>query len=396
MNIDKIRDQFEATQKWIYMDVANQSIISKSIRNAIDEYTDDIQKNGGTTEDQWFGKIEEARKKFAKLINANLDEIAFTKNTSEGLNIIANAFPWEKGDNVVLCGDIEHPNNIYVWYNLQRLGVEVRFISSRKGFVTPEDFIENVDKNTRMISVSSVSFVPGQRIDLKRLAHFCRDNNIFLLVDASQSCGILDINIKELPIDAIVVPTYKGLLGLYGMGFLFCREDWIQNLHPVYLARYSIGSGKNSHESAIEGPEYQLHQSAKRFEIGHYNIVGIFAVDSSLEFLLSKGVKNIEQHVLQLSRRFTKGLENLDMIVSSGRDDDNLSNIVTIGEWGKGDHYNTDDPKIAKLFDYLKSKKVKLSLRRGLIRFSLHLYNTPGEVDHILNLIDLKASTFGN
>ncbi len=390
LNVNEIREQFLATREWVYMDVAAQSIIVSPVRIAINKYIDEIQNNGWAIENQWFEKIESTRKKFADLVGAKSNEITYTKNTSEGLNIIANAFPWRKGDNVVLCQDIEHPNNIYTWYNLQRLGVEIRRVPSKKGFVTPEDYMQSIDKNTRMISVSSISFAPGQRISLNRLARLCKENNIFLLVDASQSCGIFAINVKEIPVDAIVAPTYKGLLGLQGMGFLYCCEDWFEYLHPVYLAKCSIETELNNHEDAMNGLQYKLHQSGRRFEIGHYNIIGIFAVEASMEYLLSIGIKNIESHVLQLSKALTKGLEDVGVEVSSGKSNEDISSIVTIGKWGEGEHYKTSDPKIAELYDYLISQRVKLSIRKGLIRFSLHLYNTLEEINQVLNLIELK------
>jgi len=385
-----IQSQFKAAQKWTYMDISNQSIISNATREAINKYIDDVQYNGESSTNQWFNELESVREKFATLINATPEEIAFTKNVSEGLNIIANAFPWKKGDNVIICKDIEHPNNIYVWYNLEKLGVEVRFVQSNNGVVSLEHFQKKVDQNTRMISISSVSFVPGIRTNLKQLSKFCCKNNIFLLVDAVQSCGIFDLNVKDIPVDAIVTSTAKGLLGLFGFGFLYCKKKWIDKLHPVYLARHSVNLSFSQHQETVGGSDFKLYDTAKRFEIGDINIAGAFAIDASLDLLLSVGVKNIEQHVLKLSGRLTNELQKMGFKISSGKTAENMSNIVTVGEWGSDEHFMTEDPKLTELHYYLLENKIRTSLRRGLVRFSFHLYNTVKEVDDVLNLIEMK------
>jgi cysteine desulfurase / selenocysteine lyase len=391
MLINEVRQYFPAVSKWIYMDVAARGISSLLVRKAADKYLDDVDQNGGT-KNLWFQELENTRSKFSRLINCSPNEVSYTKNVSEGINIIANAFPWKKGDNVVICPDVEHPNNVYVWLNLQRLGVEVRLVPSIDGQISPDLFANYIDKNTRLISVSSVSFVPGQRIDLKGFSRLCRENDIFLMVDAAQSCGILDINVNECEIDALTCSTHKGILGHYGMGFLYCNHKWIKRLQPVYVARYSIDLD-NKEEEAIGDLNFNLYNSGQRFEIGNYNYLGIFTAGTALDLLLSVGTRQIEEHVLSLSGELTSKLLSMGYYVSSVSDEKSLSHIVTVGKWGQGDHYTTNDRDLSEMYDYLTAHNVKTSLRRGLIRFSLHCYNDLAEINKVLNLMDMKRKS---
>ena len=119
----KARAEFPALERWIYMDVAARGVLSRQVRAALDAHLDDRMLNGATDKEQFFALVERARGRFAQLIGADADEIAYTKNISEGLNIVAAAIDWKKGDNVVLCAELEHPNNVYAWLNLRRHGV---------------------------------------------------------------------------------------------------------------------------------------------------------------------------------------------------------------------------------------------------------------------------------
>src|ERR671919_315441 len=135
------RTQFPALERWTYMDVAGRGILSKQVRAALEAHLDDRMLNGATSKEQLFALVERARARFAQLIGAHADEITYTKNISEGLNMIATAIHWHRGENVVLCPELEHPNNVYAWLNLQRYGVEVRMVAPRNGHIPIDGII---------------------------------------------------------------------------------------------------------------------------------------------------------------------------------------------------------------------------------------------------------------
>ncbi|WP_366657451.1 aminotransferase class V-fold PLP-dependent enzyme [Fodinicurvata sp. EGI_FJ10296] len=382
----EFRSLFPVFDRRIYMDIAARAPLSRPVRQAYDAWLDDWQGTGGT-KDQWMAALERTRGKFARLIGAKTSEVAFTKNVSEGLNIIANAIEWRAGDNVVLCPDVEHPNNIYVWLNERRRDVEIRIVKSDHGRVRPEDYFAAIDDRTRLVAISQVSFAPGRTLDPTPIGKFCRERGIFLLVDAAQSAGVMHVDVEAMNIDALAVSSHKAILGPYGMGFLYCRQEWLQRMQPVYLARYSVLVAESDHEEVMGTFSYQLPNDGRRFEVGNYNYSAAIATEAALDMLLEAGSRTIEAHVLNLADTFTKGLEAAGLEVCSGRRDDGLCQMVTVGQWGSGGHYSSDDESLTRLFELLLENGVTLSLRRGLVRFSLHYYNNDDDIQKVLSLV---------
>ena len=386
MNAQEFRSCFPVFDQRTYMDIAARAPLSRPVRAAFDGWLDDWQNTGGT-KDQWMAALDVTRERFARLINASPREISYTKNVSEGLNIIANAIDWRAGDNVVVCTDVEHPNNIYVWLNERRRDVEVRVVRSDGGRITPQDYIDAVDENTRVVAVSHVSFAPGRLLDIAPIGRFCRERGIMLMVDAAQSAGVMHVDVEAMHIDALCVSSHKAILGPYGMGFLYCRHDWLKRLEPLYLARLSVLVAESDHEEVMGSFRYQLPEDGRRFEIGNYNYGAAIATGAALEMLLAASSQAIEDHVLGLSGRMIDGLEALGLEVCSGRRGDGLCHMVTAGRFGAGGHYSSSDERLRTLFETLIAERFVLSLRRGLVRFSLHFYNNENDVDAALAVI---------
>jgi cysteine desulfurase/selenocysteine lyase len=129
--------------------------------------------------------------------------------------MVATGLPWEAGDNVVVCPELEHPNNVYCWLNLRQHGIEVRKVAPRQGYLPVDDMIHRMDGRIRAVTASTVTFAPGFRTDIDRLGQACRERVVFFLVDAAQSCGVLQTDVEASYIDGRAVSTQKGLLGLY-------------------------------------------------------------------------------------------------------------------------------------------------------------------------------------
>ncbi len=378
-----LRADFPALNKWTYMDVAGRGVLSSTTRAAIDAHLDDRMMNGGD-KDRFFALIEGTRARFAQLINAEADEVTYTKNISEGLNMVATGIQWQTGDNVVLCPELEHPNNVYAWLNLQRFGVEVRMVKPRDNAIPVDDMIAKMDARTRCATVSTVTFAPGFRTDIDTLGKACRERGVLFLVDAAQSAGKLHTDVQQSNIDALAVSTQKGLLGLYGMGFLYLRREWADKMHPAYLARFGVDLG-DAHEAAMGDMSFKLATGARRFDLGNYNFAATAAVDASMKQLLAIGTRQIEKHVTQLSHALAQGYLDMGVPVAGGKPGPHLGGIVTIGTMS-ADHYGTSDERFNGLYQHLGDNQVKLSIRRGMLRFSLHAYNNMDDVERVLEL----------
>lgn len=383
-NIAALREAFPGTRNGIYLQTSATSLMPLAAREAMLCYLDGRIDEGGK-EPTMFDAIERIRSQFAQMLGADADEIAIVKSVSEGINLIVTSFPWQRGDNAVLCGDIEHPNSIYALYNMRdRYGVDVRFVPPTADFATPIDTIaQTIDDRTRLVIASSVTYTTGARTDLDALASLCRSRNVFLLIDGAQSIGALDLNTRTTAIDAMTVGASKYLCGPHGIGFLYVRREAADTLQPGSLARYGVDLG-DAHEGDMGGDHYQLMPGARRFELGIYNFAGANAVEASLDLLARVGVPAIEAHVLSLASSLTDGLLALGLPLISGRHDRHFSHFVVVGEV---DPQPTTQKQLQGLMDHLSTQGVKLSMRRGRLRFSFHVYNTQDEVDHVLSMV---------
>ena len=367
------------------MDVAARGLISLPVREAIDAYLD--QRMLGSADKVWmFEEVERTRACFAGMIGAETDEIAFSKNVSDAINAFALSIPWADGDNIVICEALEHPANVFPWYNLKTTaGIKLKVIEPEDGRIPLGRIVGAIDERTRIVTVSSVSFSPGARFPVRELGAYCREKGVYLLVDAAQSTGILDMNVRTLNIDALATSTQKGLLGLYGAGFLYVRRQLAEKLWPRYLSRSGV-TIESSHEAASGNPnQLRLASGARRFDVGNYNFLAAIAVRKSLQDLLKIGIPEVERETRMLARRLAEGLQEAGLPVY-GRDPDPESHIVAIGAALSAEHDTTEDPRALEFHSYLMRNKVRLTIRRGMLRMSLHAYNNQSDVDAVIDM----------
>jgi cysteine desulfurase/selenocysteine lyase len=374
------RSRYTATAHWTYFDVAARGILSLGTRSAIDGYLDQRMADGG--DKAWmFAQVEKARAAFATLVGAQAGEISLTKNVSDGINAFACALPWREGDNVVLCESLEHPANVFPWRNLARhKGIFVMPVSSVDGQIPLEAIIANIDSKTRVVAVSSISFSPGFRFPIKALADYCRARGVLTLVDGAQSIGILDTDVRALGIDALATSTQKGLLALYGMGFLYVRQAVADELEPVYLSRSGVKVDSVHEASSGNFACHELAGGARRFDVGNHNYVGAIAVEHSIRELLAIGTKTIEQHVCGLAAKLAQELAEAGLPVYGGASHPERAHIVAIGENLSDQHDAVSDTQMLALHEHLTAARVRHTIRRGMLRFSLHYYNNEDDV----------------
>jgi selenocysteine lyase/cysteine desulfurase len=365
-----------------YLSVCDSTVLSVSVRAAVDEFLDHVMHWRETRAVREV-RVDGARSKFARLIGTDADDVAIVKNVSEGINAIATAIPWQPGDNVLLCATLEHPNNIIPWTHLRRLGVEMRIVEPTDGGIDTAAMVRAIDARTRVVTCSSVSFAPGLRTDLAAIGRECRSRDVLFLVDAVQSCGILSLDVARDHVDALVTSTAKGLLGLYGCGFLYCRRAWAERLTPAYLSRPAVELPPDRY-SEMAGLEAKVRPNARRFEVGAVDYASCYAVDASLDLLGRVGAARIEAHVLALAQRLRGGMAELGLEIPRRAQGAEASHIVTVGRLGAGGHGVTDNPLLSRLSAELTAQGVVHTIRRGMLRFAFHLFNSDGDVDRVL------------
>jgi len=370
---EQIRNDFPAARESTYLDIGTRNPLSNTVRTAIETFLDEWQSPDPAKE-QWYADAEETREMMAELVNASADEVAFTLNTSNGLSAVASSIDWSSRDNVIVAPDVEHPNNLYGWLHLSRQGVDVRIAEAKGALVLPGDIERLADTNTRLVAVTSVSNRTGGRMDLKGISRVCKDIGAILAVDAVQSLGAMEFNVDLLDIDMFSAATNKSLLGAYGLGILYCRRDLIDELQPRFLARSSVMQGEDIFS-------YRIRDSARRFELGNYNFLGIRALRAGLKQIGELEVPNIQAHLLQLSRELTGGLDELGFRVRSSLSEAGMSHLVVFSA-PRG--VNRTDRDIA---DHLKRNGVMCKLQSDGIRLSLGVYNNRTDVKETLRLL---------
>ena len=379
----QVRDLFPGASGQVYLDVSARGLMPEPVSAAVDRHIHTRMHYGGD-KDELRAEVERARHAFADLVNSSVNEIAITKNVSEGLNLFAASLPWEAGDNVLVCPELEHPNNIYLWFNLARSkGIEVRTIPADEGRMPVAAMGDALDERPRVVTMPSISFAPGFLTDVKSLALAAKQVGALTLVDAAQSIGAIDTDVRDLGIDALAVATQKCLFSLYGFGFLYVRREVAESLVPIHVARYGIDLG-DAHETAFTEDELKYQPGALRFDLGNYNYLGATAAATALDLLAGWGMKNVEAHVCGLASELATGLLELGLPVAGGSPGSHLAHIVSVGESGGGRHYSADDPAMNSLYDHLVAAGIKLSIRSGVLRLSIGVYNQSVDIEHVI------------
>ena len=372
MNLEKIRKEFPVTEELIFFDHARVAPLPERVRKVVTTFVEDATRFGTAHYETWMIGIEQSRKSFARLINAGTDEVAFVKNTSEGLSIVANGLDWKSGDNVVIP-DIEFPANVYPWWNLKRLGVETRMVHAVEGRVLFDDLVKQVDARTRLISISSVECNSGFRCDLNRIGAFCKEKDILFCVDAIQSLGILTIDVKRDHIDFLSADGHKWMLSVEGLGGFYISREVLEKVYPV-----TVGWGNMVNAADFMNYEFAFRPDAQRFEEGSPNTMSIHAFGAALDLLLETGIENIEQRVMALGDTILEQLQRRGLnIYSSTRPEERSGNIAFV--------MNQD---ISRLYEWMLENKVKLTVRDGLVRLSPHFYNSEEEILRFFDLLD--------
>src|SRR5215471_17087603 len=239
MDWTELRRECPVTTRWAYFDHAAVAPLTERARRTLTEWAADLAENGEVNDPARVRRIEEVRRLAAQLLNADPLDIAFVKNTSEGVGIVAEGLPWQAGDNVVTAEE-EYPANLYPWMNLADRGVELRLVPSRNGRILLDDLRAALDDRTRLVSLSFVEYASGFRNDLDAVGQLCRENGVLFFVDAIQGLGVLPLDVRRTPIDFLAADGHKWLLGPEGAGLFWIRRDLVERLHPVGVGWNSV------------------------------------------------------------------------------------------------------------------------------------------------------------
>ncbi len=383
------RAYFPGASRRPYLNVAVRSLLATPVRAPVDRFLDDAMA-GELAKKDLVALVERARAAFAAWIGAEPDEVAWTRNVTDGLNLFLGSLDWRPGDEVVLCPNLEHPANILPWRNLtERRGIRLREIPEDRGRMPVERMAEAVGPRTRVVAAATMSFSPGFVTDLVPLREACRGRDALLVLDAAQSVGALRTDVAELGADVLAVATQKALAAFYGTGFLYCRREVAESVKPHALGRFGVVAAGG--ETAVPDDGLPYAPAARRFDLGNYNYLGAVAAGAALDMLDGFGARAIERHVRSLASGLAEGLARFGLPVAGGSPGPHLGHIVCVGTPGDGAHDTANDPLVRDFGQRLEAAGVACSIRRGVVRLSPHLYNDADDVGRVLTVAHAMA-----
>ncbi|HEX8914657.1 MAG TPA: aminotransferase class V-fold PLP-dependent enzyme [Humisphaera sp.] len=368
-------DAFPVLNRWAFFNHAGVCPLPAAAGAAFRRYAQEAEA-GAYLATHWYQDIEKLRVLAGELINAHRDEVAFVKNTSEGISTVAHGLDWQWGDRVVST-DVEYPANVYPWMEQVRArGVKLVRVpeetdaNGRRAVPLERILEEAAHPKTKIVALSHVEYASGQRHDLARIGRFCRDNGKLFCVDAIQSVGVLPVDVKEMNIDYLSADGHKWMLGPEGAGIFYCRRELIERTRPSVIGWMNVVDAQNYGDI-----NYTLRADAQRFEAGSYNVPGLLALKASLELIAKARVGAVAQRVRELGDLLIGLLERKGYAIVSPRDKWQWSGIVSFTS-------PTHDMK-RLVVQLRKEHQVEIAIREGRLRASPHFYNTEAQIERL-------------
>ena len=358
----------------IFLNVSQVVMPPKRVQDAYRRFMDDYVANFGMdVVSRAWDIVNNARPKLQKLIGAKeAHEIAFVKNTAEGISILANGLTYHEGDNIVIA-DQEHQSVLFPWIAVhERYGVELKVVKSVNREIPTEDMIAAIDEHTRVLIVSAVQFSTGFCSDLKRLGEACREKGVIFAVDGIQALGRLQLNVQDCRIDWLAAGSNKGLLGTLGAGFVYCSDRIVKDIIPCYAGYQSTVSHVAPPSVTTEFDHLEWYPHARRFESGNLSYNCIEAISNGVDLILELGIDNIDAHIRKLEKHLREQISDLSLPVVQAEDEKHWGGVICV--YYPAEH--EDD-----VVRILQSHNIYCTMRGGYIRFGLEFYNTLEQMD---------------
>lgn len=377
-HVQRIRQEMPATTLHLYLNTGTFGPLPNCVSQTMQERIQFELQNGrlGAAAFEAMGKIyDNARSSSARLLNASVDEIALTDNTGEGLNIISHGFKWHEGDEVITTNH-EHISLLAPLFQLRdRYGIVIRFADIGPTAERPvlKAIADLVTPRTRLISISHVTWTTGAVLNVSEVAYMGREWGIPVLIDGAQSAGAIPVDVKALGVDFYAIPMQKWLCGPDGTGALYVRREALDYVSPTYVGYWSV-----KHE---EGIEWELLESAQRFELGGRQTAALAGQAAVLNWLEETvGYKWLFERIASLSRytyNALKALPGLTLLTPRPGE----SGLVA---------FKLGDRDVNEVINYLHDKHniyIRSIPTTNSLRVSTGFYNTEEEIDKLVEAL---------
>ena len=365
INWDDIRKQFPVTEAVAYLNTAAAGPLSERVMQAAASYYQLMMSDGDVHWDDWLSKRESVRKKIAELINAEPDEIGLTTNTSSGMSVIIDAL---EGRGEVISCELEFPVSTLPWMNRR---IPVHLLKAVAGELRFDDLSQAMTDRTGIISLSHVQYSNGFRINLEQLGQ--NKKHHALVINAAQSAGVFEIDVKRMNIDALCATGHKWMLAGYGSGFVYLSRELLAQSKPRAIGWLSVENPYADRNNEI----HLRHDAAARTELGCPHFAGMFALGASVGLMMEIGTGNIQERALSLNRYLTESLLAAGLTV--------LSPLATESARSAETLIAVENP--AATVAQLAERGVIVTQKPQGIRVATHFFNHQEDVDRLLEAL---------
>ena len=368
-SVSDYKRDFPGLEGRVYLNTGAEGILLHSFCQAVGRYFQ-VKSQGAEGRPALYATEKECKQKIARMLGVGAEGIAFVSNASEGINRLCNSIAWKPGKDEVVIDDLEFPSNVLPWLKLSKSGVKVHIVRNRKWDLSADDFKQYINHNTRLVSISHVSYMNGLRFDITELGKLVHSVGGVFCVDATQALGRIPVPMEG--IDYFVSSTYKWLLGPHGCGVVYCNPRLLDGLEPSEVGWWSVAD--------IFLPDrfdtYSLKPNAARMELGMPNFVAIYALSDALDYLLGIGITAIESQLQPVCDHLVEELERLGVDLITPKQPEKRAGIISfLDEDGEG------------IAEQLARRDVHVWGGDGRVRISVHLYNDHRDVESLIGAL---------
>ena len=346
------KDDFIGLEGCVHLAAGGEAPQLKTIQEALGRFVED--KSGGAEgRARFFDISQEARERLGRMMKVPSSDIAFLGSCSDAINQVCWSLPWQEGDNVVI-NDLDYPTMIYPFVRLESTyGVEVRVVRSRDFDLSTRDFAEAIDRRTRLVPVSHVSYLTGVRHDLHALAKIAHRSGAAILTDVSHSLGVVPLDLAD--IDFTVCCTYKWLLGIHGLGIFHWNRRLQPHFDPLFIGEASV----EEHPPISDPTRITPRKDAGRVTVGNQSWVSLYALVNGLRYLEALGSERVYDHVLGLAALARACLQELGLeVITPAQPGRHAGNVAfRCEEWQE----LADQLTAARIFVWWGQERIRVS-----------------------------------
>ncbi len=370
----EIRSLFPALETYAYLNSAAVSPMPTTAIEAINLQLRDVASHGALHYQDWINTKERSRGLIAQMLNVRAEQVAFVRNTSDGIASIANGLSWGADDNIVSFAG-EFPANFYAWRRIRdKFGVDLRLCREIDGRVDIDELLSMIDANTKVVALSAVQYASGFKADLERVGRAARAVDALFVVDIIQGFGAMPFDLPAQYVDAACGASHKWLCAPEGCGIIYLSDRARERIEPTLVGWISVPTPWD-----FADREQSFKDNALAWESGTGCASLFYGLEQSLKLLHETGADRIEGHLTELTNRLCDGLAGRGFEIISSRTPGERSQIVCVR--------HRHDITSNQLASHLEAASVIVSPRGDRLRIAPHFYNNESDIDRLLEAL---------